>query len=184
MRSSILIVLLIVSITSAAWADQAPPRVLTAEGKAVAATTHDESSTLLLDADAVAAAFGWELKRVDKPALLVACRADVCVPIQLEDVKHTTKDGVAFVDAAALGAAMGFNVETKDGMARLVAVDGADAARNAQQPPAYHEDWGDGRGFDVGQTLPDVPLIDLDGNEVRFGKFLGKRYILYGWASW
>ena len=27
-------------------------------------------------------------------------------------------------------------------------------------------------------------LVDLNGNEVRFSQFLGKRYILYVWASW
>lgn len=40
------------------------------------------------------------------------------------------------------------------------------------------------RGFDVGQTLPDISLINLDGEEVRFSDFLGKQYVLYGWASW
>ena len=40
------------------------------------------------------------------------------------------------------------------------------------------------RGFEPGQTLPDIALVDLDGKEVRFSDFLGKRYVLYGWASW
>ena len=40
------------------------------------------------------------------------------------------------------------------------------------------------RGFDIGNTLPDIPLVDLDGVEVRFSEFLGQQYVLYGWASW
>ena len=40
------------------------------------------------------------------------------------------------------------------------------------------------RGFETGQTLPDIALVDLEGKEVRFSDFLGKRYVLYGWASW
>lgn len=40
------------------------------------------------------------------------------------------------------------------------------------------------RGFEPGQTLPDIALIDLDGEEVRFSDFLGKQYVLHGWASW
>lgn len=43
---------------------------------------------------------------------------------------------------------------------------------------------GAGRGFGVGQTVPDIPLVDLQGKEVRFSEFLGKRYIIYCWASW
>lgn len=41
-----------------------------------------------------------------------------------------------------------------------------------------------GRGFKVGETLPDIPLYDMDGKEVCFSKYLGKQYILYCWASW
>jgi peroxiredoxin len=40
------------------------------------------------------------------------------------------------------------------------------------------------RGFEKGQTLPDISLINLEGEEVRFSDFLGKQYVLYGWASW
>ncbi|MEM7599854.1 MAG: hypothetical protein AAF357_00385 [Verrucomicrobiota bacterium] len=60
----------------------------------------------------------------------------------------------------------------------------ADGSIDHTESPAYHAEWGPGRGFNPGQTLPDIPLIDLDGEEVRFDRFLGKRYILYGWASW
>ena len=51
---------------------------------------------------------------------------------------------------------------------------------NAAEP----NDWPEGRGFEVGQTLPDIPLINMEGDEVRFDQFLGKRYIVYCWASW
>ena len=40
------------------------------------------------------------------------------------------------------------------------------------------------RGFAKGQTLPDIALINLEGEEVRFSDFLGKQVVLYGWASW
>jgi len=54
----------------------------------------------------------------------------------------------------------------------------------AKVPYEYAQTWPEGRGFDVGKTIPDIPLVDLEGNEVRFSKFLGKRYVLYCWASW
>ena len=50
--------------------------------------------------------------------------------------------------------------------------------------PGYNAQWGPGRGFGKGDSLPDIPLVDVAGNEVRFSQFLGKRYILYCWASW
>ncbi|MEM7013187.1 MAG: hypothetical protein AAF585_17075 [Verrucomicrobiota bacterium] len=40
------------------------------------------------------------------------------------------------------------------------------------------------RGFMVGQMLPDISLTDLKGDEVRFSDFLGKQFVIYGWASW
>lgn len=43
---------------------------------------------------------------------------------------------------------------------------------------------GKGRGFGIGQTVPDIPLTNMEGEEVRLSQFLGKRYILYCWASW
>ena len=43
--------------------------------------------------------------------------------------------------------------------------------------------WPKDRGFNVGQTVPDIPLYDMKGNEVRFSRYLGKQYILYVWAS-
>lgn len=58
------------------------------------------------------------------------------------------------------------------------------AQKEAAIPYAYANNWPEGRGFDVGKTVPDIPLIDLEGNEVRFSNFLGKRYVLYCWASW
>ena len=59
-----------------------------------------------------------------------------------------------------------------------------ETARKPADTSGFNVDWGPGRGFRTGDTLPDIPLIDLQGNEVRFSRFLGKRYILYCWASW
>ncbi len=57
-------------------------------------------------------------------------------------------------------------------------------AKVPKGPILKAQDWPQGRGFAVGDTIPDIPLVDLEGNEVRFSKFLGKRYVLYCWASW
>ncbi len=151
---------------------------IAASGQTVALRKSD--SAVLLNADQVAKAYGWLGKTVDK-LTWVACKNDRCVPVPLTKVAHETKDGVLWIDAAALGRALGFTVRSRKGRTELIVAktQGVIAA-----VPSYHADWGSGRGFKNGQTLPDIPLVDMQGKEVRFGQFLGKRYIIYGWASW
>ncbi|MEX0717520.1 MAG: hypothetical protein WD066_13085 [Planctomycetaceae bacterium] len=161
--------------------------------------------TVLLDFSAAARAFDWEPKVPLPGKLATVCRtgkAEYCVPVRLVEGKFRDTPGGLFVEADLLGKALGFTVEAQDGglllTARPVARDeGAadDAAERAPSadpesratdaaPPAYNAAWGEGRGFQVGQTLPDIPLYDLEGNEVRFSRFLGKQAIVYCWASW
>ena len=140
-----------------------------------------ENQTVLLEAAQTARAFGWTAKADGK--LLALCRAQICVPVRLDQVQHkNTPDGL-FVEGAALGKALDFTVETNAGSVRLRTRPGA-AATAPPPVPAYHEKWGRSRGFRKGNTLPDIPLYDLDGREVRFSSFLGKKYIIYCWASW
>ena len=137
---------------------------------------------ILIHVKHAAGAFGWDVKFVNDDRLLVACRVDICVPLRLEMVQHTQQQSQLYVDADALGQVLGF-ATVKKGDAITLRRRGT-ATKDHFGVSAYHADWGKTRGFLVGQTLPDIPLIDLGGNEVRFGKFLGKRYIIYGWASW
>lgn len=65
----------------------------------------------------------------------------------------------------------------------LLISSGVSAGTNSSVPD-YNAPWPRERGFKVGQTVPDIPFYDMNGNEVRFSKFLGKRYVLYCWASW
>ena len=114
--------------------------------------------------------------------LVTLCRGTVCVPFRLDSVKHRkTKDGT-FIDASALGDALNFSIGMKNGAVRIIP--GAGPAEGRLTVPAYHDKWGARRGFRRGQTLPDIPLYDLKGSEVRFSSFLGKKYIIYVWASW
>lgn len=39
-------------------------------------------------------------------------------------------------------------------------------------------------GIEVGSTLPDVVLRDLDGNPYQLGEPRGRRRVLFMWASW
>ncbi len=138
---------------------------------------------LLVSVDEAAKAFGWEGKVVTPGKLLTLCRGTICIPLRLDQVKHEKKAGRLYVEAQALASALGTSVEEtgKPGEALLKPTK---AAGEETSPPAYHADFGPGRGFQKGQTVPDIPLYDLNGKEVRFSDFLGKRYLLYIWASW
>ena len=139
---------------------------------------------LLLDAKATAEAFGWTAKVVSPGKLLTICRDEaggVCIPVRIAGEKHTIDRGRLFVDAAALARALRFAVDDRDGSVTLRPTT---QTRTEEDPPAYNAAWPEGRGFGVGDTLPDIPLYGMDGKEVRFSQFLGKQYILYCWASW
>ncbi|MEX0704782.1 MAG: hypothetical protein WD069_21975 [Planctomycetales bacterium] len=182
---------------SAAVAQSQPDSARVAGSDRRVAALRSETGTLL-DFAAAARAFDWEPKVPSPGRLATVCRtgkAEYCVPVPLVEGKfRETPDGL-FVEAESLGKALGFTVATEDGTLVLTARP-ANAAKTAatdqpfadsgeqSAPPAYNAAWGEGRGFQVGQTLPDIPLYDLDGNEVRFSRFLGRQTIIYCWASW
>ncbi len=139
----------------------------------------------LLHVEQMAHEFGWQAKIVTPGKLLALCRdgrEEVCVPIRLDDVETVDGQEGLFVEATRLARAMGLEVRVDDDQVSLIA--STASGRAVADVPAYHAPWREGRGFQVGQTLPDIPLFDMQGQEVRFSAFLGKQYILYCWASW
>ena len=150
---------------------------------------HD--SRLYLNAKETAKAFGWIAKVVKLPkqegenGLLTLCRDEqggLCIPVRLGKVRFLDESKGVFVEATVLAKALRFEVVDKDGKVTLRLL----GKRNStdSEISAYNADWGKGRGFQAGQTLPNIPLYDLEGQETRFSQFLGKQYILYCWASW
>jgi|GEM_PF-3043864 len=143
-----------------------------------------EGVTFFAASDA-AAAFGWELKVIQKGKLLSFCRggqSELCIPVQLTKTNFFVKNGKHYLDALVLGKALSFVSVNKEG--KLFLRKGRANATQEENLPAYNAKWGKGRGFRRGQTLPDIPLYDLHGKEVRFSKYLGKQCIIYCWASW
>jgi len=139
----------------------------------------------LVSVSRVTKELGWTFHLSESGDLLILCQetdAGICVPLMLDEVAHDSRDGELFVDAAALASAVNADIKQTPAGIRLIPRDAA--LRENEQQSLYHADWGTGRGFQKGQTLPDIPLFDLDGKEVRFSKFLGKQYIIYCWASW
>lgn len=154
------------------------------DGSTSEVRTRLQADRLLLHVDDAAKAFGWAAKVVTPGKLLVLCRGEngeICVPIRLNEVEAAATDDGLFVEGSALASVLGFTVRKTGNGVTLAAID---EARASDDVPAYHADWGPGRGFEVGQTLPDIPLYDMQGREVRFSQFLGKQCIVYAWASW
>lgn len=175
--------LILVTLVLCGSTSGAAERSATVVGSRIRVAYQRTESTLLLDAKSTAAAFGWQAKVVRPGKLLTLCRDEkggACIPVRLVDGKFLTKNGELFVEAAVLARALGFSFEDRDN--RVTLRRGLKIADS--DIPAYHAVWGKGRGFRVGQTLPDIPLYDMSGREVRFSRFLGKQYIIYCWASW
>ena len=144
-----------------------------------------EVKTLLLHADDIGKAFDWEVKVVSDGKLITFCReraGGVCIPLQLNKIMtRKTKRGL-FIDAEVLARTLRFEIELKGERITLRKRSAPNSEVSAA--PAYNAAWGKGRGFRPGQTLPDIPLYDMAGKEVRFSQYLGKQYVIYCWASW
>ncbi len=142
--------------------------------------------TVFLNCADVASALDLEFKVIQPGRLVTFCREgdeSFCIPVQLTKDNHRSQGSVTLVGASSLSRALRFKVVDAGG--KIVIERQTDGtAADETTAPGYNADWGPGRGFREGNTLPDIPLVDLEGNEVRFSQYLGKRYILYCWASW
>jgi hypothetical protein len=147
---------------------------------------HLGAGVLFLNAADVASALQLKLEVVRPGQLLTFCREGddgFCIPVCLTAQNHRGNEKTLQLTAAVVRSSLAAEIVNADGTVKIkLSEDAADSDVN--DTPAYNADWGPGRGFRRGDTVPDLPFVDLDGNEVRFSKFLGKRYILYCWASW
>jgi hypothetical protein len=134
--------------------------VIQADGAAeVEATLDDQTSTVLLGADAVRCCFGWERK----PEGL--CQGDVCIPARrLAGIE----DDDGRFDLAGLAALLDRPVAL-DLTARAAFVGVAASIRSAQL---------------TSFTAPDFTLTDLDGRPHSLSEHRGKKVFLATWASW
>jgi peroxiredoxin len=113
-----------------------------------------------VDAAALSAATGWELK----PSGL--CRGEVCVPLLGRVVSAPDDD--SRIDLEAWAAALGLLTAT-DGDGAVVAV--------APGAELHARETADG-------TAPPLTLADVDGNPVSFDDLSGHKRVLVTWASW
>lgn len=146
-----------------------------------------DADTLFLNCQDVAKALEYEFKVVTNGRLATFCRSGkngICLPIRLNPDNHITIGNEVAVTARVLASAMQFSYIQHGEYVSIVLKTLASPGAETKATPAYNATWPEGRGFQKGNTLPDIPLLDLHGEEVRFSRFLGKKYILYCWASW
>jgi len=146
-----------------------------------------QEQTLFLSCAGAAAVLDVEFKIVHPQRLVTFCQGGeggLCIPVRLTPDNHRQVGKDLMVAADVLERALRCRVGDKGETVTITRLSLAEIGSLKNESPAYNAAWGTGRGFRKGETLPDIPLVDLQGNEVRFSQFLGKRYILYCWASW
>jgi hypothetical protein len=135
----------------------------------------------------IAAALQLEAKVVSPNRLLTFCRegnAGYCIPVQLTPANHRGDNAGLMLDATVVSRALSCRIIAIGDLITVEKLGDVGLGEAAPEVDNYNAKWPAGRGFGVGETLPDIPLVDLKGEEVRFSQFLGQRYILYCWASW
>ncbi|MDP6467747.1 MAG: hypothetical protein QF918_08405 [Pirellulaceae bacterium] len=146
-----------------------------------------DKKVLFLDAADLAKSLNFELKIVDPQRLVTFCRdkdGGFCIPVRLAADNHRRDGEQLLIAADVVSGALRFRVVETAGQVTIVPRTEPFVGEGQIAAPGYNAPWGRGRGFGKGETLPDIPFVDVAGNEVRFSQYLGKRYILYCWASW
>jgi len=146
-----------------------------------------DGEALFVSSVDVATALELEAKVVTPNRLLTFCRegdAGYCIPVQLNPANHRVVDETLMLDAALVSRALSCRFNANDNEITVVKLGNSRQAESEFDVASYNATWPVGRGFRDGETLPNIPLVDLQGDEIRFSQFLGTRYILYCWASW
>ena len=146
-----------------------------------------DKKVLFLNAADLASSLDFDLKVVDPKRLVTFCRekdGGFCIPIRLAANNHRHEGEQLLIAADVVSQALRFRVVETGGHITIAPNREPTTEGVENAAPGYNAPWGRGRGFRKGETLPDIPLVDVGGKEVRFSQFLGKRYILYCWASW
>lgn len=132
----------------------------------------------------LAASLNMKLEVISRNNMLTFCSAGpeaICIPLRLTDTNSLRKKDAIFLQQSTVESILSVSVSVNGNSAIATP---QKAASPVDLTEGYNSAWAKGRGFNLGETVPDIPLVGMEGEEVRFSEYLGKRYILYCWASW
>ncbi len=139
--------------------------VLNGKAKAVSIAAHKEEGALFLEAQSVAQALGFALKRQSNLAIL--CTETACLPFTIGEKEAREKGGQLFISAEAFFTSVGGTWEF-DEKAGALAIDLPDEfpANNAPVDVT------------VGSTAPGFRVINAEGKEIRLADFRGRNNVV------
>jgi hypothetical protein len=139
--------------------------VLNGKARAASISTHKQGDTLFLEAQSLARALGFTLKRPSDLAIL--CTEQACLPFTIGEKEVVEKDGKLFISAKTFFTSVGGDWELNEKINTLT-VDLSDELPTNNAPV----------GVTVGSTAPGFRVIDANGKEIRLADFLGKKNVV------
>jgi hypothetical protein len=138
---------------------------LNGKAQAVAIAAHKEEGALFLEAQSLAKALGFALKRQGDLAIL--CTENACLPFTIGAKEASEKDGKLFISAEAFFTQVGGNWKF-DEKAGALTVDLPDELSTNNAPV----------DVTVGSTAPGFRVIAADEKEIRLSDFLGRKNVV------
>jgi hypothetical protein len=139
--------------------------VLNGKVQPVTIAAHQEDGALFLEAQHLAEALGFALKRQSNLAIL--CTEKACLPFTIGAKEASEKNGKLFISAAAFFASVGGNWKFDEKTGALQ-VNLPDELPTNNAPVDVQ----------VGSTAPGFRVIAADGKEIRLADFLGKKNVV------
>lgn len=139
--------------------------VLNGETKTVSLTADKEKGELFLEAQSLAQALGFALKR--QSGLAILCTETACLPFAIGAKEAREKDGQILISAAAFFASVGSAWEF-DEKAGVLAIDLPDELATTNAPV----------DVTAGSTAPGFWVTAADGKEIRLADFRGKKNVV------
>jgi hypothetical protein len=139
--------------------------VLNGKTKTVSIAAYKDEGALLLEAQSLAQALGFALKR--QSGLAILCTETACLPFNIGAKEASEKDGKLFISAEAFFTSVGSTWEF-DEKAGALAIDLPDELPTNNAPV----------DVTVGSTAPGFLVIAADGKEIRLADFRGKKHVV------
>jgi hypothetical protein len=139
--------------------------VLNGKSQAVSIAAHQEDGALLFEAQSLAQALGFTLKRQGNLAIL--CTEQSCLPFTIDEREAREKEGKLFISAPAFFTSISGDWELNEKTTTLT-VDLPDELPTNNAPV----------DVTVGSTAPGFRVIDADEKEIRLTDFLGQKNVV------